>query len=94
MVAIHPALFDPTPMQPGEFVDAVASTVVTGGFRLWVQSLYRRWAPVWLRRLHARRFGHSDASEYLEIVAAQSDQAVLIFSEIDLRSSAGWAATT
>jgi alpha-beta hydrolase superfamily lysophospholipase len=82
-LAIHPARYDLAPMAPGAFVDEVAPTVVTGGFRLWLQNRYRRWAPTWVRRLRARRLGGTDASAFLRVVASHSGRAVLVFSEVD-----------
>ncbi len=82
-LGIHPARYELATMRPGRFVEEVAPMVVTGGFRLWLQHRYRRWAPVWLRRLRARRLGGTDASDFLQVLARQSGRAVLVFSEVD-----------
>jgi hypothetical protein len=82
-LAIHPTRYELNSMKPGEFAAGMASSVVTGGPRLWVQNQYRRWAPTWLRRLRARRFGGTDASAYLEQISRQADHAVMVFSEVD-----------
>ncbi len=82
-LAIHPARYELATMEPGAFVDEVAPSVVTGGFRLWLQNRYRRWAPVWLRRLRARRLGGTDASAFLRAVIEESERVVMVFSEVD-----------
>lgn len=82
-LAIHPARYELDAMEPGEFADVVAPSVVTGGVRLWAQNRYRRWAPTWLRRLRARSHGGTDASAFLERVSEQSDHVVMVFSEVD-----------
>jgi hypothetical protein len=82
-LAIHPTRYELNSMKPGEFAEGMASSVVTGGPRLWLQNQYRRWAPTWLRRLRARGFGGTDAGAYLNLISRQSDHVVMVFSEVD-----------
>lgn len=83
LVGIHPARFELAPFRPDEFIEEVAPRVVTGGFPLWLQNQYRRWAPAWLRRLRARRHLGRDADEFVSAVSERFDQVVMVFSEVD-----------
>lgn len=83
LVALHPSRFELAAYRPGEFIEDLAPMVVTGGFLLWLQNRYRRWAPLWLRRLRARRLIGRDAGAFISAIADRSEQAVMVFSEIE-----------
>ncbi len=84
VVGIHPLEFSVEPFAPNEFVDEVVMPrELTNPFMLALQRLYRRWAPVWVRRLRARAAAKADAGPYLVDLAKRADRTVLIFSEID-----------
>ena len=84
VVAIHPLDYRTDPVAPNEFVDEVViPREIRGAVMLWVQRMYRRWAPVWLRRLRARATAHAEAAPYLVDLAKNADHSVLIFSQVD-----------
>jgi hypothetical protein len=84
VVGIHPLEFSVDPFAPNEFIDEVVMPrEVTNPFMLTVQRLYRRWAPVWLRRLRARAAAKADAGPYLAELAKHAGRTVMIFSEVD-----------
>jgi dienelactone hydrolase len=83
LVAIHPARFELAAYRPGEFIEDLAPMVVTGGLLLWLQNRYRRWAPLWLRRMRARRLSGRDASAFFDAVEARSEDVVMVFSQVD-----------
>jgi alpha-beta hydrolase superfamily lysophospholipase len=83
LVAIHPSRFELAAYQPGEFIEDLAPMVVTGGFLLWLQNRYRRWAPLWLRRLRARRLIGRDAGAFVRALSERSERAVMVFSQVD-----------
>jgi hypothetical protein len=84
VVGIHPLEFSVAPFAPNEFVDEVVMPrELTNPFMLTLQRLYRRWAPVWVRRLRARAVAKADAGPYLVDLAKRVERTVLIFSEVD-----------
>lgn len=82
VVQIHPMEYRLEPALPNEFVGAVPPEPSSQA-TLLVRQLYRRWAPIWLRRLRARSFGQVEASPYLLETADRVERTVLIFSEVD-----------
>jgi hypothetical protein len=84
VVGIHPLEYRVDPAQPNEFVEEVVlPREVSGRLMLWAQRVYRRWAPVWLRRLRARTGSKADPSVFLNGLAKRTWRTVLIFSEVD-----------
>ncbi len=84
VVGIHPLEYRVDPAQPNEFVEEVVlPREVNGPLMLWVQRMYRRWAPVWLRRLRARTGSKADPRPFLTGLAKRTPRSVLIFSEVD-----------
>jgi pimeloyl-ACP methyl ester carboxylesterase len=84
VVSIHPLEFRTNPVKPNEFVDEeVMPREINSRLHRWLQQVYRRWAPVWLRRLRARTAAKADAGPYLSDLAKRSWRAVLIFGEVD-----------
>jgi hypothetical protein len=84
VVGIHPMEYRVDPAAPNEFVEEVVMPrEITGSVMLWVQRLYRRWAPAWLRRLRARTGSKADPRAFLTGLAKRTWRTVLIFSEVD-----------
>jgi len=84
VVSIHPLEFRTNPARPSEFVDQeIMPREINGRLHRLLQRLYRRWAPVWLRRLRARTTAKADAGPYLVDLAKRSWRAVFIFGEVD-----------
>lgn len=84
VVGIHPLEYRVDPAEPNEFVEEVVMPrEISGSLMLWLQRLYRRWAPTWLRRLRARTGSKADPSAFLTGLAKRTWRTVLIFSEVD-----------
>lgn len=84
VVGIHPLEYRVDPAEPNEFVEEVVMPrEITGSVMLWVQRLYRRWAPAWLRRLRARTGSKADPAAFLSGLSKRTWRTVLIFSEVD-----------